>query len=35
MFRKGFSYSFPIVAGYLPVSMTFGILAVTLGFSKN
>jgi len=35
MFRKGFSYSFPIVAGYLPVSMTFGILAVTLGFSKT
>ncbi|AGK62079.1 putative branched-chain amino acid permease (azaleucine resistance) [Archaeoglobus sulfaticallidus PM70-1] len=34
MFRKGLIASIPIVIGYVPVAMTFGIIALALGFSK-
>ncbi|WP_202320602.1 AzlC family ABC transporter permease [Archaeoglobus neptunius] len=34
MFRRGLVASFPIVIGYLPVAMTFGVVAVSLGFGK-
>ncbi len=34
MLKKGLSASTPIAIGYLPVSITFGITALTLGFSK-
>ncbi len=34
MFKKGLAYSLPIVIGYLPVAVTFGIVATAVGFSK-
>ena len=34
MFKKGLAYSFPIVIGYLPVAVTFGVVATAVGFSK-
>ena len=33
MFKKGLISSMPIVIGYFPVAVTFGINTVTLGFS--
>jgi 4-azaleucine resistance transporter AzlC len=34
MLKRGLSASIPIMIGYLPVSITFGITALTLGFNK-
>lgn len=33
-YKRGLVLSIPVVLGYLPVSITFGILAVSYGFSK-
>jgi len=33
-FRKGIFASFPIVLGYFPVAVTFGVTALAMGFSK-
>ncbi len=34
MLKKGITYSLPIVIGYLPVAITFGVVATAMGFSK-
>jgi 4-azaleucine resistance transporter AzlC len=33
-FKKGLINSFPIVIGYFPVAITFGITGIAMGFSK-
>src|SRR5690606_38686505 len=33
MFRKGLQTGFPIVLGYIPVALTYGVLAVQSGLS--
>jgi len=34
MFKKGLIASFPIVIGYIPVAITFGVTALALGFNE-
>lgn len=34
MFKKGLIASFPIVLGYIPVAITFGVTALALGYNE-
>ncbi len=34
MFKKGLITSFPIVIGYIPIAITFGVTALALGFNE-